>query len=362
MPVTEQQRPHRRQTNLSTLTSTHLPTFAALLLALTLLLPACSNTQSTLAWNQNFLVAARLQDTEQFDQAEQHYKYLREHAPDQEKQRDVDFELAKILLQRGDKQAALQAFLTLAEPRIQDNAGSKSLYEAARILAESDVPQSLLLYQKTITDYPEFIAADFALSALRTHYLEHKQYAEFLQVLDQLFPSVSHANLSNHILFARAKLLEEHFNNDNDALIAYRQLYKHCDGCALADEALWQMAHIYIHHQHWQPAIQILEQLAKNIEASWFVGTYNSPRAGDARYLLAEINLLFLDDYKTADKQFSIYISDFPNSTRTDDAAWNRVEIQRLSGSDASYQKSLERFARDYPESRYLRTIHARSH
>ena len=307
------------------------------------------------------MVAAKLQDSAKYDQAEQHYKTLRAQAPDPEKRRDIDYELAKILLKRGDKAAALQAFLDIAKHKTKDNPGGKSLYEAARIVYEDDIPASLSLYEQTIIEYPEFIASDFSLTALRIHYMREKQYDELLTVLDRLFLAVSTTNLSNHILFTRAKLYEEHLNDDNEALIAYRQLYYHCKGCSLADDTSWQMAQIYIRHQHWEPAIQILKELAEKVKPSWFIGTYNSPRAGDARFLLGELNLIFIGDYKAADEQFKLYMKDFPNTTRSDDAAWNLVEIQRLAGTKRSYKKSLDDFIRTYPESRYIKTIQARA-
>lgn len=343
------------------LPSAHIHPFLALIIALALTLPACSAPQSSLAWNRDFLVAARLQDTAHYDQAEQHYRALRAQAPDPERKRDIDYELAKILLKRGDKAGALEAFLAIANNKTKDNPGGKSLYEAARILYEDDVPASLQLYQQTITQFPTFVAADFSLTALRIHYVREKQYDEFLQVLDRLFPATSHTNISNHILFTRAKLFEERLNDDNEALNAYRQLFYHCQGCSLSDDASWQMAQIYIRYQLWQPAIQILTKLADKVQPSWFIGTYNSPRAADARLLLGDINLLFLSDYKAAEEHFARYMKDFPNTTQSDDTAWNLVEIQRLSGSQHAYQKSLDRFARDYPESSYIRTIQARA-
>ncbi len=343
------------------LSSAHINSFLALVIALTLTLPACSASQSSLAWNSDFLVAARLQDTSNFDQAEQHYRTLRAQAPDPEKKRDIDYELAKILLKRGDKAAALNAFLAIAKHKTKDNPGGKALYEAARIRYEDDVPTSLLLYQQTITEYPDFIASDFSLTALRIHYLREKQSDELLQILDRLFSAVSHTNLSNHILFTRAKLFEDELKDDNEALNAYRQLYNHCQGCSLSDDASWQMAQIYIRHQYWQPATQILNTLAEKVKPSWFIGTYNSPRAADARLLLADINLLYLNDYETAEQHLKRYMKDFPNTTRSDDAAWNLVEIQRLAGSPQSYQKSLDSFVRNYPESRYIKTVQART-
>ena len=129
------------------LSSAHIHSLLALIVALALTLPACSTSQSSLAWNRDFLAAAQYQDTEQFDQAEQRYRTLRAQAPNPEKKRDIDYELAKILQKRGDKAGALQAYLAIANYKTKDNPGGKSLYEAARIDGASRFQQ---MYQITM--------------------------------------------------------------------------------------------------------------------------------------------------------------------------------------------------------------------
>ncbi|MBA2662601.1 MAG: tetratricopeptide repeat protein [Bradymonadaceae bacterium] len=355
--------PQKAQQTLSK-TSAH-PVYRSLIGALGLCtlvfgLLACSAGRPVQRWNEDFLQAARLQDQRQFDEAEQHYVALRARATTDGQRRQIDFELANITLRRGDKDGALAAYKAIWDSPVKDSVGGRALHESARIVAEKDLERALLLHRTVITEYPEHVAADFSLSVLRIHYGRTKEHHVLLELLDALYAVVAPSSIANHILFTRAVLLETELRDEDGALETYTRLYRGCDGCSLGDEALWQMAQIYVRRQHWQPAITILEALAARVETSWFVGTYNSPRAGDSRYQLGMICMLHRNDYDRASEHFELYIKTFPHNVETDDAAWHLVQIERLRGQTNAYQQGLLAFEKHYPDSRHVATARAR--
>ncbi|MFB6375673.1 MAG: tol-pal system YbgF family protein, partial [Bradymonadaceae bacterium] len=140
-----------------------------------------------------------------------------------------------------------------------------------------------------------------------------------------------------------------------EAALAYfhRVIDRHPDGRTV-DDAEWAAARIYLRRQAWDRAIPLLDRLAARVDASWMVGTLNSPHASKARFELGWIHLLFLDDYAEAIDHFEQYLSDFPRNRRTDDSVWHLAHAHRLAGDMRAYRRALERLIEKYPESRYV--------
>ncbi|RAL23807.1 hypothetical protein DL240_06540 [Lujinxingia litoralis] len=288
------------------------------------------------------------------DQAEDQLTALAERAPSPEQARDARFELARFALRRGDIDEATQRFESLWNEGIEDHVTSRALYESARLNIEhhGDRPAGIALLHRAIAQSAPWAGTELALAYLVKVERQADNSAGLIADLDRIAAGLLDPRLKAQLHLAVGELHAEELAAEEKALAAYRQAALACADCAAADEALWRMAQIYQRHQNFEPARQALSLVASRTEESWFVGSYHSHRAADARFELGLLHLLFLDDYDAARDHFETFIDVFPHAQRRPEAAWHLVEITRLSQSSSAYRRALRRFVRDYPDNR----------
>lgn len=313
-------------------------------------------------WNERVLDAGKMQDDGELDQAEARYKALLETSPDAEARRYVWNELAAISEERGDWKKALERYEKVWKEKIEDEDGGHALFRSSLIVTEhlGDAERGRVMKRRVIERYPKSVSAEFATRDLAAHYRDKQAFTAMRAELDELYAKVDGTPVADNILFEVGETLEVEADNPDAALPYYRRLYETYPDSGLADDALWQAAMIYHRRQNWPDALRLFSRLADNVETSWFVGSYNSPWANDARMQLGLTHLLYLDDYETALEHFERYADDFPTSIERDDAAWHIVQTYRLMGDGERYRESLGAFIEDYPESRYVREAHDR--
>ncbi|MFU8805573.1 MAG: tetratricopeptide repeat protein [Bradymonadaceae bacterium] len=335
--------------------------YALLGSALLFLLVACGSTTPTQIWSEEFLETARQAEagaaTGSEAGAEARYADLAHRAPTIERERQAEFEIARLANRQGRTAEALERFEALWSAPLKDSTGGRALYETALITANEldDREASLALHRRVIVEYPDFVASEFSLAEMKRQYTRRGEHQAFIDLLEAVHDEVAGTTVGHQVLFMRARQIQKHLGDDDRALQVYLDVHHGCIECAVGDDALWEMIQIYKARQWWNAASELLDHLARRTEASWFVGTYNSPRAGDARFELGLINLLFLEDYPAARSHFNQYLKDFPHSFHADDAAWHIVQSHRIEEDERLHQRKLERFLRDYPESRFAR-------
>jgi outer membrane protein assembly factor BamD (BamD/ComL family) len=344
-----------------------LPKHLAVALVVAVVVVSCGRDRFVHRWNDQVLATGNLQDSGALDKAETRYLQLLENAPDDDARRYVLNELAAISEERGDWKQAIERYEQVWSEPADDEAGAHALYRSAVIVIRhlNATERGLALHRKTIERYPASVSAEFSARDLADHFRRQGDYEAMRADFDALYERAKGTEVGDNVLFAVAQTLELDAEDEGAALPYYKKLYTNYPDGGLADDALWQAAMIYHRRQHWQPANELLTRLADNVETSWFVGSYNSPWANDARFTLGLTYLLYLDDYQDAVAHFERYIDDFPTSLDTDDAAWNIVQAYRLMGEDDAdknerYRDSLRQFAEDYPESRYVREVEER--
>lgn len=334
-----------------------LAIFVALLIGLACTgLMACTSAAperpTPTAWGESYLEAMRLPP----DQIDGALEELARRAPTEEEARDANFERARIALRAGEAERARQIFQTLYDQRSDDAVGSRSLYELGRLAAEHDgnPDEAVSIMTRAVVETTPWAGSQFALDFLLRQEKRRDRRDELIDGLAQMAEDSQDDRMAARLHLERGLLLDSTQRDANGALQAYRAAFGRCAECAATDDALYAMAMIYTRYQDWDSAVATLDILAGRTGKSYFIGTYNSHRAADARYQLGLIEMLFRDDYAAATRHFRTYIDDFPNHRETDDAAWHLVELERFQGRDRAYRRALERFVRDYPHSGHV--------
>ena len=301
-------------------------------------------------WSDEFLAAMRLPAA----QAEPEVAALARRAPERAQARDARFELARFALRRGDIALAEERFEALWTEGIEDHITSRALYESARIELEHHQrrEEAIALLHRAIAQTAPWAGTELALSFLTKIEREAGNQQTLIEDLSRIAAGLKNERLKAQLHLTIGELRHADLQDDEGALNAYRDAATSCESCSASDEALWRMAEIYSAHQNFSAAIRALAIVAERTDASWFVGSYNSHRAADARFERGRIHLLFLEDYDAASDHFERFIDTFPHAMRRDQAEWHLVEIARLSKSPGAYQRALRRFVSDFPESR----------
>lgn len=331
------------------------------MLSVVLLLAACGADRPAQKWKDRLDEADRTQQADDLEAAERRYEELLDAAPDDHERRAVLNELAAIHEKRGDYDRALARYEEVwRDDDIDDEHGGRALYRSALIrLEERDqTDRGLALLERTATRYPASVSAEFAIRRLADHYTDRHDFEALEDQLTDLYEEVSGEAVADNILFEVAVRLHEEAGDAGAALPYYRRVHTdHDEMFGLADDALWEEARIHQRRQHWPEAIALYEELADRLDASWFIGSYDSPLADDARFELGRIHLIFLDNYESAIAHFEQYLKDFPDHLKADDAAWHIVHAHRLAGHREAFSEKLDEFERDFPESRYTRRV-----
>lgn len=315
----------------------------------------CSSTPddrpSSDQWLQEYQQIMRM-DLEEADEA---LADLAARTASQTRVRDIQFERARLALRADDVERARQRFEDIWEERSDDAVASRSMYELARIAAEhdDDLDEAHRLLRRAITETFPWAGSELALQYLVRTERRADRIPELVASLEAMAAG-SDDQMAAQLHLERGLLLDEKLGQPNRALDAYRAAHARAPECGATDEALYQMGEIYARHLMWEPALTAYGIVAGRTGRSFFIGTYTSQRAADARYRLGMIELLYRQRYDAARHHFRTYIKQFPNHLKTDDAAWNLVQIERLDGTAQSYRRALERFVDDYPHSRLV--------
>lgn len=319
---------------------------------------ACSSERHVHVWSERYFAATRAQDQGKHDEARGHYEQLLTHAPDESSRRMIRYQLALMLEDEEREQEALEAYAAIHSEAIYDEYGARALYRAARLHhARGEQPKSVEMYHALLASYGEWVASEHAVSLLTSHYRAQGGARTALEALLEHRSDVSGKSVEGAYLMRVAKLHVE-LEHYAEAIVAYEQVLeaKHLD--VLWDDALWEKAQVHRTQAQWERALEVLEVLATSFqETSWFIGDYTSEHADQARYEMGRIYLEELNRPDEAVTQYERFLEDFDSNRLRDDAAWMRLKALRLAGETRRYERGVERFTEDYPESRYARRL-----
>ena len=316
----------------------------------------CAAPEEQTRWESDILAAQRLHDRGDLSTAEQRYEELLERADDAEDRRYVRLQMARLAADRGETERALEVYRAVWSEPLDDSHGARALHEASRLVDErQDNPErARAMRRKLIRRYPESAWAERSVESLAEYYADREAWEALQSEFDQLYADVQTTPLAGPLLQTVGETLWRRAGRPDAALPYFlRVIEDHADGLVV-DDAEWAAGRIFLRRQQWERAVPILRQLAKRVDASWLVGTLNSPHASKARYQLGFIHMTFLDDYAEAIDHFERYLADFPRNRRADDSAWHLGQAHRLAGDRGGYRRALKRLIEEFPESRFV--------
>jgi tetratricopeptide (TPR) repeat protein len=321
-----------------------------------LALGGCARTQPKHLWTSEALEAEALHGRGELAEADRRYEELLERAPDESRARWLRHNRAEIALEQGREEKAVAIFRSLRDEGPRDLWGANAAWELAQLAKGSEQRDAMW---NIVERFPDEVAAERALEWLENDAEDRSTLEEFALRAESTRDAVPDSMIADYLLF-RAAFARETLGEYDEAIAGHARIYELYPDDSLADDALWEMARIYREQQRWQAALPILEKIATDVEASWFVGTYASEWVDESIMLLAEINLLFLENHAEAIRWFEYYVREYPDGFEADDAAWGAVEARRLAGDDAGHFAAMRAFVRDYPTSKWARVARAR--
>ncbi len=325
---------------------------------LVFVLSSCSSMRHEHIWEERYIVAARAQDTGNFDEAAMHFEQLEKHAPDEKRKRLIDYHHARMLEQQDREQEALVAYQDVYDVDFSDEPGANAMYRAANLHRSlGDVTLAIKLYNRLIEQHGKWVVSEHALAFLEEHYAQTLSSAQMEQKLVEYLVYTEGTPLQGYVFF-RIAALQEKRTQYTEALETYDKILAQEHLQVLWDDALWEKANLLDEQANWEGALVAYERLATKFqEESWFVGDYSSEHADQARMRRGTIYLDELGLPKRAVREFDVFLSDFEYNKLRDDVAWLRLRALREAGEVRAYERGLERFVKDYPESRYQRKL-----
>jgi len=322
---------------------------------------ACSSRRFVHVWDERYVEAARAHDRGEYEEAEAHYEQLLKHAPNDETRRLALYQIAMLAEDRGDLDGAIERYEAIWSEDVRDEHGARA---ASRVVVIEDErganERADELRAMIIARFPEHIPAERALRELGRAARASGEQVAFAAYLEEVIAASAGTDLEDYAMLMLGRLRYGELGDVEGAVAVLEALVELDAEAKLADDAIWEIATIYRETEQWEPAVEQLRRLVGNYQGeSYFIGDYNSEWADDARFDSAEILASELGRGDEAISEFELFLKEFPDSRRRDDAAWRIVEIRRELANQRRYKRALERFVRDFPESRYAEQARA---
>jgi len=303
------------------------------------------------------LEGRRFQDRGDYDRAGERYRKLRDGSGTAEDRRYAQLQLARVAADRESYEEAVERYATVWQNAEQGAIPARAMFEASDIYRKKlESPErDRALKRQIIQRFSGTTWAERSVESLADRYREREDWSGLRRDFDELYEQVRETSVAEDILYTVGDVLNRGADDPDGALEYYQRLLDRHPQGDLADDTEWEAAQIHLRRQNWGAAIPLLRSLAEKVQASAWVGTYNSPHASKARYRLGFIHLTHLDDYRTSIDHFRTYLDDFPDNRRADDAAWHIAQAYRLLGDTENQRRALRRLVDEFPESRYTR-------
>lgn len=318
--------------------------------------PCACSTNFKHVWHERFFVASRLHDEGKFKEADAHYEQLIHNAPNEESRRAALRQRADLYAKHGDVAMSITLYIELYKDKAQDQHGAHAMGEHVTFLSkQGDLHGAQRLRMQLIDRYPDELPAEIALRAMRRDYEKALKLAEFEPVLLAYAKRHARTDLGD-VAYMELGSVREVLGKPDEAIAAYDAVVALDAHGVMADDAIWSRAEVEVQQGRFKDALLTLERLAGALDASWFVGSFESQWSDDARLKMGEICAVELKDYVCARAHYERLVQDFPDSLLCDDAAYGAILARRAKG-DESLAQAIELFLHRYPESKYVRRL-----
>jgi hypothetical protein len=289
-----------------------------------------------------------------YEEAARHWQAAAAHAASPSWARKARHRQALSLLRGGDWQSAQTVLVQLAGEN--SSLASRANYDLALLeLEHGQSAAGTARLRQVFVDDPESSVAGIALRRYLSLIEEQQGAAAVLAEISTLLSMLSNTSLDEPLRFAQASQLAS-TSQLEPALHAYLELaerHPYPRG-AHWDDALWHAASIEEQLGRPQRAIAHLERMLSVRESSDFVGSYERPRYGQARFHLAELIRDQLHDPARAREEFWRLFKRHPNSLLRDDALWEAAKLARAQGDTAGTCSLLRTLREALAQSRYV--------
>jgi len=328
------------------------------LLLIALVLSSCATPRAENLWHQELLTADRDFDHQRYAEAKARYLTLKP-SPEAELDLYIDLQLARIRVAEGDLAGGLETLKAIEDAASETEEWASQARSLRAELAEldGDLNAAMQLYDSVIVDYPSSATAQRAFDRVLRSFDEVDSPALGVQWLAELHQRLEmnggEATLADNVLYEMAKLFHDKLGDDESAIKALETLLETAPMSPLQDDATFLLAQIARTQGRAQEALALFERIAREHDASWAMGEYDSALRDDAMLARVEI-FLSLGEGQAAVDEYQRILDAFPGYLGRARIAFERATLLREAlGDEAAYRAALEELVADYPESVY---------
>jgi len=263
---------------------------------------------------------------------------------------------AMMRAQAGDRAEALKRLDVIAarEPPTDDSAAA--MYRAALLRIDGgEAERGWADLEKLLSAFPSHGVTRNALGRLLRHHQETEGPEKTGAWLAKKATELDATELGQIVQYQRARLLEDakDFGGAEKAFIALADRYPYPRGVHF-DDALFRASEAAEKQGRPAVAIEYLERLLKEREASHLMGTYERPRYIPAQKRIATLYETALHDRPRARAAWHRLYAEFKTAVDRDDALWHEAQLWRDDGDVETSCARLSTLVSALPDSRYV--------
>jgi tetratricopeptide (TPR) repeat protein len=271
--------------------------------------------------------------------------------------------LAALMFEKdGDVVSARDRYhvLSLASPPDEES-GAATYKEADMDIARGDASYGWQEMDAMLRRSPNDGFAKSALHRMLRHVDEGQGPAGTLAYLRALTPTLDPTERAEEVAYETAARLEilGRLEEARDAFVRTAARWPYPIG-ALWDDALYRAAEIEERLGRPEAALFDLDAMLSQQEVSLLIGSYTRPRYPEAAMFAGRICRDDLHDAERARKRFHAAYANFPSWGMRDEALWLEADLSKTAGHLVEECGTLDKLAREFPDSRYLPCAMAR--
>jgi len=283
-------------------------------------------------------------------------------------------EAAHLLRREGDHLAAARIYRELADHSIRKPERARAHYELGRLAEEHGQRDTArTIYRLLVAHYPDLMPGERALSHLLRMALVDGDAAvdEHLAWTHSLFPVLEHTSLGDNLVIQVADEAKRRAERDDAAAQTtsptspywaqaeawYRRVTKDFPDSGMWNDAWWELSKIFHRQGRFPEEIDAITRIiATRAQISLF-GQDEHPYFYLGLQRIARIQLVDLDDPRTAAQTYLSYAERYPLSILRDDVRFFALCARLRAGLDAEPLRQL--LVEEHPDSKYHRRLDA---
>lgn len=317
----------------------------------------CGTPYSAWTFHEERRAADAFADAKKYDEAIAAYTRLSKKAETQQDLQYLQFRSAYMLEQKGDLEAALEAYEKIYSRPVYayNEYGARSMYRSGRIYRDQlgDQETAYEIWLATIRAYPNTFFADDALLELKRIHRNEDSYDAFIELMSELYVELQYSEIADNLAFETAKLLDDEFERCHDAIELYSMIERSFPRSGFVDDAIWRTALCYRAHDQTDKEVAVLNAFVDGREASIIIGDYDYDQYGPALKRLAEIEEE-RGELENAIRGYRRFQTTFPLSLDNDDLSFKIIELYDALGDVKSMRRYWDEMKKFWPESRYI--------